>query len=94
MILARTIDGFGKTDARDTSPNEAISKGERPKTEQMIAMMYAVFDAFEVVTSRAIDPIMRRSERIAINSHPEFLPNPCLNATKMVMTRAIVKKAS
>jgi hypothetical protein len=60
----------------------------------MMAMVYAVFVAFEMVTTRAIDPIMRRSERIATNSHPEFLPNPCLNITKILMKRAIVKNTS
>jgi hypothetical protein len=94
MTLALTIEEQEKTDARDRSPTEAISKGERPRTEQMMAMVYTVFDGFEMAIRRAIDPIMRRSERIVTNSHPEFRPNPCLNITKMLVKRAKVKNVN
>jgi hypothetical protein len=73
------------THARDINPNDAMSSGERPSTEQTSAMVYGVsVCGFVMVTIRADAPTSLTTQNMVRKIQPEFFMAPCLPATKML----------
>ena len=73
------------TYARDIKPNDAMSSGERPSTEQTSAMVYGVSECgVEMVARRADAPTILTTQNMVRKIQPELFKAPCLPATKML----------
>ena len=73
------------TYARDIKPNDAMSSGERPITEQTSAMVYGVSECgFEMVARRAAEPTILTTQKMVRKIQPELFMAPCRPATKML----------